>query len=206
MVKEIKVGDIEVESSILGMSVVSGSSSAFSITRAFNGKDNVRSRSIPSVGKAVKTNPQPKAFKSPIPKGTKPVRKKEMEIQKGLKISAPSPMSLDRVQVQMGQEKVVPESKEYQELQADEERQRLIAQQKLELERKKQEIKEEVKREVKKEQGEGFEAQLEDFTTDVQVGKKKSLVRKILGKIYSWQQCLPCELLIIPPCRPHQHN
>ena len=43
-------------------------------------------------------------------------RKKTMDISKGLRFSAPAPMTLNRYQPQMGQEKTAPESKEYLEM------------------------------------------------------------------------------------------
>lgn len=170
VVKENKAEDISVESSILEMSMGSSDSSGISIP-------------APPGANALKTTPQPKAFQLPKVREVKNLQKKEMEIQKGLKFSAPSPMSLDRVQVQMGQEKVVPESKEYQEQHAEDVRKQEKELKRMEFRKAKQEIKEQVKKEVEKEQGEGFEAQLEDFTPDMEMGKKKSLMKKILGKI-----------------------
>mmetsp|Transcript_11105 Transcript_11105/g.17516 ORF Transcript_11105/g.17516 Transcript_11105/m.17516 type:complete len:577 (+) Transcript_11105:2-1732(+) len=139
---------------------------------------------ISSVGKAVKTQPQPRASNhKSLGRETRPLQKKSMELQKGITISAPSPMTLDRVQVQMGQEHSAPESKEYRQHQSD-----IKLKQEVELKKAlhaqaKEEAKQRIREEAQRKRGEGFEAELQDFSLDNEVGKKKSLVKKILGKI-----------------------
>ena len=174
VVHEINVGDIDIDSSVLGMSLASSASG------------NGRYRTTQSIGKAVKTNPQPKAYaKSHHQKSSnRPVVKKSMDLQDGIKFTAPSPMTLDRVQVQMGQERNAPESKEYK-IQQEEERE------KKENELYKQRMKEKkllLRKAVEETFGEGFEAQLEDFShaanpVAAAAVKKKSLVKKIFSKI-----------------------
>ena len=163
VVKEIKLEEAEIEKNILTKTVLA-----------------------PSYGKAVATNPQPKAFLPSI-KEMKASEKKEMVLQKGLKISTPSPMSLNRIEVQMGQEKSAPMSKEFQEqMEADKKRkemQKIEEQNRIELEKATKELKELVQQEVEKEQEEGFEAQLEDFEVDdAGEDKEKALMKRVLRK------------------------
>jgi hypothetical protein len=161
-----------------------------------------------ALGSAVKTNIQPKAFKAfTLPTYTpKTVKKTNMNIHKGISISAPSPMTLDRVQVQMSQEHAVPESKEYKEHQEVIQKMQQEENDKNELKEKKMQLKNTLKEKVVQERGQGFEAELGDFQLgDFSVGdlhakndderpqstrnasqpkeKKKSLVKKLLGKI-----------------------
>jgi len=99
----------------------------------YTGKQNViQSTSFwslwPTSAGAVNTNHQDlhnhlrskKLVKSvrPVKKDTTIMRKKTMDISKGLQFSAPAPMTLNRYRLQMGQEKTAPESKEYLEMQA----------------------------------------------------------------------------------------
>ena len=178
VVHEIHVGDIDVDSSIFGMSLNSSSSSV---------SGQGKKKTTQSIGRAVKTTPQPRAYVAPSQIATKrPVVKKSMDLQNGIKFVAPSPMTLDRVQVQMGQERNAPESKEYK-LQQEEVREK----QESELIRQEaEEMKLQLKKQIEEALGEGFEAQLEDFDTKrvtnpvaAAAVKKKSLVKKIFNKI-----------------------
>jgi hypothetical protein len=108
-------------------------------TKSFDGP-KMKSK-IPKfmISAAIKTTPQPRNL---TPRNINPnnVEKKSMEIQKGISISAPSPMSLDRVTVQFGQERVLPVSKQF-----------LAQLEEMEIERKEaeyQKAKEEVKRQL----------------------------------------------------------
>eukprot|EP00934_Nitzschia_sp_Nitz4_P007153 Nitzschia sp. Nitz4//scaffold13_size275219//90197//96817//NITZ4_000862-RA/size275219-processed-gene-0.80-mRNA-1//1//CDS//3329535978//7143//frame0 len=193
MIKEVRVlPDIDVGGSIMGMSQISGDSTNFSLSEAF-GKEPTA-----VLGGATRTTPQPASFRPPIRKLVGPVEKKSMEIQPGLKIKAPSPMTLDRVEVQMGQEHTAPESETYkvqkveQQAQAEEEKAQAEEAKKKELKKQAKYMAMREKAEKKKqalllEQGEGFETQLEPFddpdTGNTSPTKKKSLVKRILGKI-----------------------
>lgn len=170
VVKEVKVEDIDVESSILGMSVISGQSSYF-------GKES------PLLGNENTLTPQPRAHQLPPKKESISLgKKKAMDIHNGITLNAPSPMSLSRVQVQISQERTAPPSKEWQ--QEDVERMK-IEDQRREKEEFKNATKEAAKKfneEMHNEIGEGFETQLEDTGIEP-YPKKKSLMKKFLKKI-----------------------
>jgi hypothetical protein len=200
--------DMDVESSVMDMSMNSGiRSTDFSPTRAF--VPNLRSANLVTaaptnpfrnIGTSVKTPIQPsvhvKAYQHhpsqktvsaslSHPKGA--LQKKSMAINKGITFSAPSPMTLNRFEVQLSRERNAPESKEYLQEQAKKQKK---LERKMELEHRrlaKRAVKEELKREFQREQGEGFEAQLDDFEVNDAVtnkaGFKKSFVKQILGKI-----------------------
>ena len=206
-VKEVRNGgkpddkDIEIESSVMEMSINSGN--AFPISPlgtnknksggAMTNKQKVAHQSTafsylwpkPAAG----VNHSPKNLKSknlakslkPIKSGVTVPKKKTIDISRGVRFSAPAPMTLNRCQLQMGQEKTAPESKEYLETQAQNEREQ---QQKLEAEHMaeaKRFVEERLEEEFEwKEEGLGFEAQLNELNIDV---RKKSLMKKILRKI-----------------------
>ena len=126
--------------------------------------------------------------------------KKTMDISKGLRFSAPAPMTLSRHQPQMGQEKTAPESKEYLEMQAKEKKThkqkqieaKHIAEAKIAIE-------ERFKRAFElEEMYAGLDDQYNDFddeneNEDLFGNVKKSLMKKILGKVRpksstKWQQ------------------
>ena len=180
---------------------------SLALSRSTNNSKSIVSTSHKPLGSAVKTNIQPKAFTLPAfqPKN---VKKTNMQIHKGISISAPSPMTLDRVQVQMSQEHAVPESKEYKEHKERIQQMQQEEKDKNEVKEKKKQLNNTLKEKVVKERGQGFEAQLGDFKLgDFSIGdlharndderppstrsasnnnpkeKKKSLVKKLLGKI-----------------------
>lgn len=168
VVKEVRNDDIDVESSVFGMSV--NSVDSYSFAKAF--------------GNPKTTTPQPLAYRLPPKRDAKNMVKKSMEIQPGLSIKAPSPMSLDRIHVQMGQERTAPESAEYKKEQ--EERRKIEEKERLNKEYKqaKKAAAEQLKEVVNEEVGEGFEAQLEDDdAVEEAPAKKKSLVKKMWGKL-----------------------
>ena len=181
-VKEIRYEDISVESSILEMSLTSGNSTNFSVSKAYGGGQ------VSSLGKAVRMTPQPQnSYPKPLSnERRKPLQKKSMEIQKGITFNAPSPMTLDRIQVQMGQEHSAPESREYLEKQKEITKKKEEETKKALYQKAKEETKRMVQEELQRELGEGFEAPLEGFSPEAEEEveiKKKSLVKKILGKI-----------------------
>ena len=158
LVKEVQVtsaDDIDVESSVLDMSMNSGINSAdFSLTKAYIPPRDTADTMAPTnpfrnIGTSVKTNVQPRNAKAyqrhpsnrtvsaslSHPKGA--MQKKSMVINKGITFSAPSPMTLNRFEVQLGQEHNAPESKEYLEVQAQKQK---------ELEKQKETRKREEKR------------------------------------------------------------
>jgi hypothetical protein len=192
IIKEIPERDVD--SVALGLTLNSSSTTTSSV-----------SASHKPLGSAVKTNIQPKAFTLPAMQ-PKNVKKTNMQIHKGISLSAPSPMTMERVQVQMTQEHSVPESKEYKEHKEGMQQIQQQEKDKQELKEKKKQLKNILKEQVVKERGQGFEAQLGDFQLgNFSVGdlharnddehppstrsasnpkeKKKSLVKKLLGKI-----------------------
>jgi hypothetical protein len=209
LIKEVHVDDnIDVESSVLDMSMNSGVNSAdFSLTRAYipktgpasSGLQQKRSTRNPfsNIGTSVKTPVQPfsnvttayqnhpsnKTVSQSLshPKGA--ITKRSMTLNKGIVFSAPSPMTLNRFEVQLTREHNAPESKEYLEQQELKKKEKQKQLEKEHMKQAKMAVKEELKREFQREQGEGFEAQLEDNFEENGGLKKKSLVKKILGKI-----------------------
>lgn len=181
MVKEVaKVGDVDVSSHIIDGSTRSEKSPK-PVSKAFEGP-TFRSKISFGIGAAMRVTPQPASFPTKLMKVTN-APNKSIEIQKGIIISAPSPMSLDRVQVQLGQERVLPESKESKELQERNRKEKERAMKEAQYQRAKLKVKEQLQTEVEKEIGEGFEAQLEDFDPATAVGNQKMLVQQIIGKI-----------------------
>lgn len=122
--------------------------------------------------------------------------KKTMDISKGLQFSAPTPMTLNRYEPQMGQEKTAPESKEYLELQAKKKKKQQKEMEAKHMAEAKFTIEERLK------QAFGFgetDAGLVDEFNDSKnlVGstsnRKKKMMKKILGKVrpkdsQKWQQ------------------
>jgi len=142
-----------------------------------------------------------KFVKSPkhVKKEAAIANKKTMDISKGLRFSAPAPMTLSRHQPQMGQEKTAPESKEYLEMQAKkkthEQRQieaKHMAEAKIAVEERFKQAFE------LEEMNAGLDDQFNDFDSeneneDLFGNVKKSLMKKILGKgrpksSKKWQQ------------------
>jgi hypothetical protein len=207
VVKEVRNGgkpddkDIEIESSVMEMSINSGNSFPLSplgtnkneTGDAMTNKQKVAHQSTafsylwPKPAAGVNRSPNNLRSKNlakspkPIKSGVTVPKKKTMDISRGVRFSAPAPMTLNRCQLQMGQEKTAPESKEYLEMQAQNEREQ---QQKLEAEHiaeAKRFVEERLKEEFEwEEEGLGFEAQLNELNIDV---RKKSLMKKILRKI-----------------------
>ena len=206
VIKEIQVNtDFEVESSVLGFSLDGESED-------LGAKDRLQEK-IPgkSIGPTTLMNLQPQKLAhsgatTPVCL-PEPAKRKVMEIEKGISISAPSPMSLDRVHVQgYVQEHAAPESLEYRIQQEAFLKQREEEAAMQEAKQKKIQARLKKQQEKAREVGEGFEAQLGDFSVehvqmdpdysaneeaeesseyvrDTRSGKKKSLVKKLLGKI-----------------------
>jgi len=174
-------GQIEKESTV----TKANSTSKRNVTKpSFDGPKTKAKMPRALVGTAIKTTPQPKNLPSQALKLNK-VEKRSMEIHKGIRISAPSPMSLDRIQVQHGQERVLPESKELKAQQAELRRQQEIETKEALYQEAKQEVKRQLKLEKVEEHREGFETQLryEACRTGVADGSEKDLVKKIIKKI-----------------------
>jgi len=124
-------------------------------------------------------------------KGSKITKKKTMDISRGLRFSAPAPMTLNRYQPQMGQEKTAPESKQYLEMVEEHEQQLVQA-------KRMAEAKIVVEDRFKQAFALcGLEEQFHDFGNENKniVGneKKKKLMKEILGKVRpnsseKWQQ------------------
>jgi hypothetical protein len=181
MVKEVaKVGDVEVASNIIDGSTKSQESPK-PLTKAFNGP-NFKSKISFGIGAALRVTPQPANFPTKLMKLTN-ATKKSIEIQKGIVISAPSPISLGRVQVQLGQERVLPESKEFKEHQERARREKERAMKEAQYQKAKEKVKRQLQSEVENEIGEGFEAQLEDFDPAIGVGNENMLIQQIIEKI-----------------------
>jgi len=213
VIKEVRHGgklddkDIEVESSVLDMSSNSGKSFDFYPTEA---NKIARSNEMKKKKKKIVAAHQSTKFSSLWPKpvgvshspnylkrknlvkSSKPInnklgvtapRIKTMDISRGLRFSAPAPMTLNRCQLQRGQEKTAPESKEYLEIQAQRQREQ---QQIIEAEHAAEAkllVDERLKEEyLWEEEGLDLGTQLNEFT-DNAAARKKSLVKKILRKI-----------------------
>lgn len=185
MIKEVRAPDVE--SDIMEMSLASGNSIDFSVSKVFD-------KDVPLVGEAMETKPQPVAFPNQDFLPPAAAKKKAMEIQPGLRITSPSPMSLDRIQVQVGQEKVAPPSQEYilglvekkKAMEIEEKKKEYMDKKADEKNELKKMLKEELKLELRKEHEEGFEAQLEEFEQfepQSKSPKKRSLMKKILNKL-----------------------
>jgi len=124
-------------------------------------------------------------------KGSKITKKKTMDISRGLRFSAPAPMTLNRYQPQMGQEKTAPESKQYLEMVEEHEQQLVQA-------KRMTEAKIVVEDRFKQAFALcGLEEQFHDFGNENKniIGneKKKKLMKEILGKVRpnsseKWQQ------------------
>lgn len=207
VVKEVRNGgksdgkDIEIESSVMEMSLNSGNSlplSSLGANKNTSGNAMTNKQKVAHQSKAFSyiwpkpaagVNLSPKHLKSrnlakppkPIKSGVTVPKKKTMDISRGVRFSAPAPMTLNRCQLQMGQEKTAPESKEYLEMQAQNEREQQKKREAEHMAEAKRFVEERLKEEFEwEEDGLGFEAQLNEFNIDV---RKKSLVRKILRKI-----------------------
>ncbi|KAG7353983.1 hypothetical protein IV203_003339 [Nitzschia inconspicua] len=208
LIKEVHVPeDIDVESSVMDMSANSGiDTSDFSLTRAFGPgatfslpppKNPSTRNPFANIGTSVKTPVQPfanvtaayqnhpsnKTVSQSLSHPMGAVTKRSMTLNKGIVFTAPSPMTLNRFEVQLGREHVAPESKEYLKQQERKKKEEQIMLEKEQRRQAKKAVKEELKREFQREQGEGFEAQLEDNFETRERLKKKSLVKQILGKI-----------------------
>ena len=200
LVKEVHhvAEDTDMESSVFDMSMNSDIiSTDLDATKERQHTFKGPSTSLfPNLGTSVKTPFQPsniayqnhpsnKTVSASLshPKGA--LVKRSTQINKGIMFTAPSPMTLTRCQVQRGQERTAPESKEYMALEAEKRKQQQKLLEKQHQREAKRAVREELKKEFDREQGEGFEAQLDDFdtTADTATFKKKSLVKKILGKI-----------------------
>jgi len=219
--------DIEVESSVLGMSINSGNSLEFSLSKAYI--PGTRTTDIAGSGDCAgkkKNAVQSTIFSSLWPASTGAVnanhhhfknkkfvksqkavkkevtitKKKTMEISKGLRFSAPAPMTLNRHQPQMGQEKTAPESKEYldmQEKRKKEEQKQIEAKHMAEA---KSVIEERLKQAFElEEMGADLDDKFDNFDSENKnldgnnIAKKKSLIKKLLGKVRpkpskKWQQ------------------
>mmetsp|Transcript_1014 Transcript_1014/g.2322 ORF Transcript_1014/g.2322 Transcript_1014/m.2322 type:complete len:1136 (-) Transcript_1014:79-3486(-) len=134
-----------------------------------------------------------KKFVKPTTQGTREVivtNKKTMDISKGLRFSAPSPMTLNRYQPQIGQEKTAPESKEYLERQAMRKQKQTEAKYIAEA---KMTIEDRLKQAFGLEEfGAALEERVEGYDNNNNNNKntnanmpmrKKSLMKKILGKV-----------------------
>jgi len=203
LVKEVVPVDIgdDFESDIMNMSNVeneggvgegrededdSGDSTLFSFTKAFTTPGPAFLNNRNNIGTAYKMTVQPDdRQQAPTVASSKmAMSKKTVSIAKGLELSAPSPMTLTRYQLQTGQERTAPVSQEYIELEEERAKERQIQLQKEKEAHAKKSVHDEFKREIEKDQGEGFEAQLDDFDpVTTNAVKKKSLVKQILGKI-----------------------
>ena len=210
----VKLNDngCEVESSVLGMSMNSGDSYQFSLTKAYIQEvpTTKNADGVHVAGNKQKAI-QPTAFASLWPasngnanqlKGKKFVKttkslnkdhafakKKTMDISTGLRFTAPAPMTLNRYQPQMGQEKAAPESKEYLEMEAERKMQeqrdieaKHIAEAKLAIEERLKQAFE------SKEIGADLNDQLNALNIENNLlgntgVKKKSVIKKILGKV-----------------------
>ena len=131
-----------------------------------------------------------KKFAKPTTAGAKELAvmsRKTMDISKGLRFSAPAPMTLNRYQPQMGQEKTAPESKEYLERQAIWKQKQTEAKHMAEA---KMTIEEWLKQAFGLEEiGTGKDQNVNDvYDENRNAGgnipmKKKKLMKKILGKV-----------------------
>jgi hypothetical protein len=209
LIKEVRVADdIDVESSVLDMSMNSGmNSTEFSLTHVYPFKAGVVSSGPPrkylprnpfeNIGTSVPTPFQPfssvtAAYQNRLSNKTATqsflhpkdaTARRSMTLNKGIIFSAPSPMTLNRFEVQLCREHAAPESKEYLEQLALKQKEQRKQLEKQHMRQAKRAVREELKRDFQREQGEGFEAQLEDNFESTARLKKKSLVKKILGKI-----------------------
>eukprot|EP00980_Cylindrotheca_fusiformis_P013531 scaffold3450_cov114-Cylindrotheca_fusiformis.AAC.36 len=181
MVKQVgRATDVEIASNIIDGSTKS-EASAKPINKAFSGP-NFKSKISFGMGAALRVTPQPARFPTKLMKISN-APQKSIDIHKGIAFSAPSPMSLDRVQVQLGQERVLPESKEFKEQQERARKEKERATKEAQYQKAKDKVKRQLQSEVEKEIGEGFEAQLEDFDPATSVGNEKYLVQQIIGKL-----------------------
>jgi hypothetical protein len=114
-------------------------------------------------------------------------QKKTMDISKGLRFSAPAPMTLNRYRPQMNQEKTAPESKDYLEMRAQKEirvqkqiEEKHMAEARVVVEERLKQVFELGQHEV----GFGFDFDNENknFIGNTAT-KNKSLMKKILGKV-----------------------
>ena len=143
-----KSNEDDVESSVLAMSMNSKNSFDFSLSKEYvqgttktiditgsreytgENENGIQSTAFSSLWPAppvtVRANREQlhnhlknkKFVKCPKSQRIEITKKKTMDISEGLRFSAPAPMTLNRYQPQMGQEKTAPESKEYLEMQA----------------------------------------------------------------------------------------
>jgi hypothetical protein len=221
--------DAEVESSVLGMSMNSGSSFELSLSKAYIIQGTKTTNNIAGsedyAGK--KQNPaQSTAFSFLWPAPTVPVnavhqqlhnhvkskkfvkspkyvkkevtitKKKTMDISKGLRFSAPAPMTLNRYQPQMGQEKTAPESKEYLEMQAKKKKHEQRQIEAKHMAEAKIVIEERFKQAFElEEMNAGLDDQyiVDNENRNLVGNVKKSLMKKFLGKVRpksskKWQQ------------------
>jgi len=228
--KNEKLNEDDVESSVLAMSINSKNSFEFSLSKAYvegttkaayidgGSREGKKQNVIPSTAFSSLWTTQPVAVradreqfprhfknrklgKSPRPQRMEITQKKTMDISKGLRFSAPAPMTLNRYQPQMGQEKTAPESKEYLQMQAT---QKKLEQKQME-EQHMEEAKVVVNERLKKayESEDVFDADQSDHFNSFGdenknlVGntnmKKQFLIKKILNKVrpqpaQKWQQ------------------
>lgn len=113
------------------------------------------------LGAARRITPQPKTITNRLMKV--PNKKGGVQMQRGIVISAPSPMSLDRIHVQYGQEKVLPESKEVQAEKEAKRRQKEQEAREAQYHKAIDQVRRQLQSEARNEHGEGFETQIDDF-------------------------------------------
>lgn len=183
--------NIEIESSVLCMSLKPDRSFQISPSKPdkFPNVDDIGKR------QPFSTQPvfhRPKYLEKMIlakpTKHPKPIRKSEnlvlkkktMDISKGVRFSAPAPMTLNRCELQMGQEKTAPESKEYTEMQAQTQ---LRAIEDKKIADAKRFVEAMIKEEFRQEQEFGMQTTNFDTSDNADNFRKKSLVKKILRKI-----------------------
>eukprot|EP00526_Cylindrotheca_closterium_P002866 CAMPEP_0113620124 /NCGR_PEP_ID=MMETSP0017_2-20120614/10241_1 /TAXON_ID=2856 /ORGANISM="Cylindrotheca closterium" /LENGTH=987 /DNA_ID=CAMNT_0000529755 /DNA_START=49 /DNA_END=3012 /DNA_ORIENTATION=- /assembly_acc=CAM_ASM_000147 len=133
------------------------------------------------LGAARRITPQPKTVTNRLMKV--PNSRRGVEVQKGIVISAPSPMSLDRIQVQYGQEKVLPESKqvlaEKEAIRKQKEQEDREAQYQKALEQ----VRKQLHSDAYNEHGQGFETQIDDFDPDQVIDAEREVLAAMMEQV-----------------------
>ncbi|CAJ1952398.1 unnamed protein product [Cylindrotheca closterium] len=123
---------------------------------------NFRSGKIKfGLGAARRITPQPKTVAHRLMKV--PSGRRGVEVHRGIVISAPSPMSLDRIQVQYGQEKVLPESKQVLAEKEAKRRQQEREAREAQYQKAIDQVRKQLQSDAYNKHGEGFETQIDDF-------------------------------------------
>jgi hypothetical protein len=170
VIKEIPHNAFNVD----GSSSNSSSSSAEGFTMISGGDDP--NRWIDMENKVAKTPSQPY-----VPTASKVV-KQTIYLQKGIRLTAPAPMSFDRVKIQMGQEHTAPESREYRVQQEKEQKKQEEELKKKQHERNKLKAKLRKIKQATRDQGEGFEVHLGNFAEST-IEEKKIIDKRMHDKI-----------------------